>query len=111
MAERERGQAQIELIAGVPLVILALLVVGQLFGVLYAQSLADGAAQAGALAAADGRSGERAARSAMRGWDRDRVDVEVDDGQVRVEVQPATVVPWVGDRLRVSADAYARAAG
>lgn len=110
MADREAGQAQIELVAGVPFLAFGVLVILQLFGVLYAQAAADSAAQAGALALADGRSGKGAARSAMSGWERDRVDVELEDGRVQVEVRPPSIVPWIGDRLGVSSSAYARSA-
>jgi hypothetical protein len=112
MAERrERGQAQIELIAGVPLLILAALVSLQLLAVLYAQSLADGAAEAGAIAAADGRDEERAARDGLPGWARSRIDVQAEDGRVRVELEPPALVPWLADRLAVDSDAYARPEG
>ena len=111
MAEHEDGQAQVELVAAVPFVVLSVLLVLQLFGLLYAQSVADGAAQAGALAGADGRSAARAARAATGGWGRDRVEVELDGGRVRVEIQPPAMIPWVGDRLVASSSAYARSAG
>jgi hypothetical protein len=110
-ARAERGQAQLELIAGLPLLILAALVALQLLGVAYAQSLADGAAEAGAIAAADGRDEERAARDGLPGWARSRVDVEVDDGRVEVELDPPALIPGLAEELSVSSSAYARPAG
>lgn len=105
------GQAQLELIAGIPLLLLAALVALQLLSVGYAQSLADGAAEAGAIAAADGRDPGEAARSGLPGWAKDRVDIDVDDGRIRVELEPPALLPLLGGRLDVSSDAYARPAG
>ncbi len=105
---RESGQAQLELIAGLPLLMLAAVVALQLLAVGYAQSLADGAAEAGALAAADGRDPSAAARAGLPGWARGRVDVEVSGGRVAIELDPPALVPGLGDRLDVSSDAWAR---
>ncbi len=110
-ARLEAGQAQIELVAAVPFVLLAVLIVIQLFGVLYAQSVVDGAAEAAALAAADGRDSGAAARDALPGWARDRVEVDVVGGRVRVEAAPVAVIPWIGRRLSVTSRAYVRPAG
>ncbi len=111
MAERHRsegGQAQLELIAGLPLLMLAALIALQLLAVGYAQSLADGAAEAGAIAAADGRDGEDAARAGLPGWAQGRVEVEVDAGAVEVELDSPALLPGLsGDRLGVSSRAYA----
>ncbi len=114
MAERSRyrfqaGQAQLELIAGLPLLLLAGLIALQLLAVGYAQSLADGAAEAGAIAAADGRDSEDAARAGLPGWAQGRVEVAVDRGMVEVEIDPPSLLPGLpGDRLAVSSHAYAR---
>ncbi|MFN8114041.1 MAG: hypothetical protein U0R51_12695 [Solirubrobacterales bacterium] len=105
---RESGQAQIELIAGLPLLALAALIALQLLAVGYAQSLADGAAEAGALAAADGRDPAAAARDGLPGWARGRVEVDVDGGRIEVELDPPAIVPGLGGRLGVSSDAWAR---
>ena len=53
----------------------------------YALHLADGAAEAGALAAAAGTDPE-AAPAALPGWAADRSEVEVDGGRVEVAVRP-----------------------
>ncbi|MEZ5075745.1 MAG: hypothetical protein R2691_13100 [Solirubrobacterales bacterium] len=111
MADRLRraaGQAQVELIAGLPLLALATLVALQLFAVGYAQSLADGAAEAGAIAAADGRDGAAAARDALPGWAADRVAVDVDGGRVEIELEPPALLPGLAGRLGVDSRAYAR---
>jgi hypothetical protein len=108
---REMGQAQLELIAGIPTLLLAALIALQLLGVGYAQSLADGAAEAGALAAADGRDPDKAARAGLPGWAGRAVDVHVDGGSVEVEVEPPALLPGLAGRIGVTADAYVRPVG
>ncbi|MFN8152499.1 MAG: hypothetical protein U0R24_15425 [Solirubrobacterales bacterium] len=116
MAERRSpagsaaGQAQIELIAGIPLLLLAATIALQLLAVAYSQSLADGAAEAGAIAAADGRDPVEAARAGLPGWAQDRVDVDSDDGRVEVALDPPALLPGLSGRLGVASDAYARPA-
>lgn len=105
-----RGQAQIELIAGIPALLVAAAISLQLLAVGYAQALADGAAEAGAIAAADGRDPEEAARTGLPGWASNRVDVEVDDGEILVELEPPALLPGLADRLDVSSSSYARPA-
>ena len=106
----ERGQAQIELVAGIPILLLASLIALQLLAVGYAQSLADGAAEAGAIAAADGRGSERAARAGLPGWAESRVEVDAHGGEVRVDLDPPALIPGLSGRLGVSATAFARPA-
>ena len=111
MAERlasRSGQAQIELIAGLPLLGLAALIALQILAVGYAQSLADGAAEAGALAVADGRDAAAAARAGLPGWAERRIEVDVEGGHVEVELDPPALLPGLGGRLGVGSDAYAR---
>src|SRR5215210_6957109 len=118
MAERSEpllrgaaGQAQLELIAGIPTLLLASLIALQLLAVGYAQTLADGAAEAGAIAAADGRDPAVAARSALPGWTTGRIDVEATGGEVRVELDPPTLLPGLGGRLGIESRAYAKPEG
>ena len=67
----ERGQASVELLAGVPALILAGLIALQLLAVGYATTLADGAVEAGAMALVAGREPEgRRSESALPGWAR-----------------------------------------
>ena len=63
----ERGQATVELVAALPALLLAALVALQLLAAGYALTLADGAAEAGALALASGGSAAEAAREALPG--------------------------------------------
>lgn len=104
------GQAQLELIAGLPLLLLAALVALQLLAVAYSQSLADGAAEAGAIAAADGRDELQAARDGLPGWASSRVDVDADAGRVEVELEPPALLPGLAGHLGVSSTAYAKPA-
>lgn len=114
MAERGHGpgagQAQLELIAGIPLVLLAAVLALQLLAVGYAQSLADGAAEAGAIAAADGRDPLDAARAGLPGWAQGRIDVDAEGGGVEVALDPPALLPGLAGHLGVSSHAYARPA-
>lgn len=117
MAERvrgfdaERGQASVELIAAVPVLMLSALVCLQLLVAGYALTLADGAAEAGALALASGAPADDAARSALPGWARASVEVSSRRGAVSVRLQPPTVVPGLGDLLAVSSQAHVKEPG
>lgn len=106
----QRGQAQIELVAGLPLLMLAALVALQLLAVGYSQSLADGAAEAGAIAVADGRDEVQAARSGLPGWASSRVDVDSRAGEVTVELDPPALLPGLSGHISVTSSAFARPA-
>ncbi len=88
-AAGQRGQATVELVAGLPALLLAALVALQLLATGYALTLADGAAEAGALALAAGRPAAPAARAALPGWARERVSVSVERGRVTVRGEAA----------------------
>ncbi|HET8566946.1 MAG TPA: hypothetical protein VFL77_10785 [Solirubrobacterales bacterium] len=106
----ERGQAAVELVAALPALLLAALVALQLLAAGYAMTLADGAAEAGALALASGGSAAAAAREALPGWAQDDVSVGVEGGTVTVQVRPPSPIRAVAERLTVSSSASARAA-
>ena len=106
----DRGQASIELVAAMPALLLAALVATQLLAAGYALTVADGAAEAGALALAGGRSGAPAARAALPGWARDDARVTVEGGRVTVTVPPPPLLPGVGGRLAITSSASARPA-
>ncbi|MFN2617881.1 MAG: pilus assembly protein [Thermoleophilaceae bacterium] len=97
----EAGQASVELLGAVPVVVLAGLVVLQLLAVGYAGVLAGSAAEAGALALAAGRDGPGAVRRALPGWSRARARVSVRGGRVRVRLQPPSPLRFVSRRLAV----------
>jgi hypothetical protein len=106
----ERGQATVELVAALPALALAALVALQLLAAGYAMTLADGAAEAGALALASGGSAAEAARSALPGWARDDVSVGVEGGTVSVRLRPPSPIPALSKRLEISSSASARPA-
>jgi hypothetical protein len=107
----ERGQASVELIAGLPALLLAALLSLQLLAAGYALTLADGAAEAGALALASGGSATSAARDALPGWAKDDVDVSVRGGRVMVRLRPPSPFRGVADRLAITTSAAARPEG
>lgn len=109
MAE-ERGQATVELVAALPALLLAALLSLQLLAAGYALTLADGAAEAGALALASGDSAEDAARGVLPGWARDDVSVEVRGDEVSVRLRPPSPFRAIAERLEVSSSASARPA-
>jgi hypothetical protein len=84
------------------MVALQLLVVG------YSLTLADAAAEAGALAVAVGRDPEPAVDDALPGWAADRVEVESEGGRVTVELRPPAPLAAVAERLEVTSTAWAR---
>ncbi|MGD9737046.1 MAG: hypothetical protein AB7V58_15790 [Solirubrobacterales bacterium] len=117
MAERlargfgeERGQASVELVAALPALLLAALLALQLLAAGYALTLADGAAEAGALALASGESASEAAHAALPGWAGDDVAVEVEGGEVSVRLRPPSPFGAIAARLEVRSTASARPA-
>ena len=106
----ERGQATVELVAALPALLLAALVALQLLVAGYALTLADGAAEAGALALASGGSAAEAARAALPGWAEDDVSVAVEGDMVSVRLRPPSPIEALSERLAVSSSAAARRA-
>jgi hypothetical protein len=104
----EEGQSTVELVAALPALLLAGLVALQLLAAGYALTLADGAAEAGALALASGRPAAAAARGALPGWAADDVGVSVEGGRVTVRLRPPSPIPALADRLAVTSSARAR---
>jgi hypothetical protein len=107
----ERGQSSVELVAGLPALLLLAVVVMQLLAVGYTAVLAGDAAEAGALAMARGGLPEAAARSAIPGWARGGMQVRRAVGAVHVQMRPPRLVPWAGGLLRVRATAAVAAPG
>ena len=106
----ERGQATVELVAALPALLLAAMVALQLLLTGYALTLADGAADAGALALASGSSASEAAREALPGWADDDVSVSVEGGTVSVRLLPPSPLAPVADHLAVTSTASVRPA-
>lgn len=104
----ESGQSTVELVAALPALLLAALVALQLLATGYALTLADGAAEAGALALASGRPAAEAAREALPDWAEDGVDVSIAGGRVTVRLRPPSPFTAMADRLAVTSSAAAR---
>lgn len=104
------GQATVELVAAVPALLLAALLSLQLLAAGYALTLADGAAEAGALALAEGGSAAAAARDALPGWAEDNVSVKVEGEEVSVRLRPPSPFGAIADHLAVTSTAAARSA-
>ena len=102
---RQSGQATVELMGAVPVVLIAGLVIMQLLAVGYASVLAGGAAEAGALAIAAGHDSRSAVRRALPGWSRARARVSVRAGRVRVRLRPPSPLRAVARRLEVTGQA------
>jgi hypothetical protein len=106
----ERGQASVELVAALPALLLAALLALQLLAAGYALTLADGAAEAGALALVAGGSAGEAVRDALPGWARRDVEVSVRGGEVSVRLRPPSPFAALAERLAVTSTASARPA-
>ncbi len=90
--------------------LLAALLSLQLLAAGYALTLADGAAEAGALALAEGGSAGDAARASLPGWADDDVSVSVTGDEVSVRLRPPSPFGAVADHLAVTSTASARSA-
>jgi len=102
------GQASIELVGGA-LGLLAVALAGfQLLAAGYAAVMADHAAEAAALALANGREGRPAAQAAVPGWPARATRVRVDGGAVRVTLVPPSPLGFLRGRLAAHATATVR---
>ncbi len=106
----EGGQATVELVAAIPALLLAALISLQLLAAGYALTLADGAAEAGALALAEGGSAVEAAKEALPGWAADDIKVTVSGEEVSVRLRPPSPFKSIADHLAVTSSASARSA-
>jgi hypothetical protein len=105
----ERGQASLELLGLLPLLLAVALAAAQLLSVGYSSVLAGNAAEAGALALAGGADPRAGARDALPGWSRARARVTVSGGEVQVELRPPTLLQALARQLEVSASARVEA--
>jgi hypothetical protein len=101
----------VELLAALPALALAAAVALQLMIVGYSMTIADGAAEAGAIAGTAGRDAKRAAVAALPGWARGRSHVSADHGRIVVELRPPAPLAAVAKALTVSSEAWSRDAG
>jgi hypothetical protein len=105
----ERGQATLELLGLLPLLLAVALAGAQLLAAGYSSILAGNAAEAGALALAGGGDPGTGARAALPGWSRAHARVSVSGGEVRVRLRPPTLLRSLAERLEVSASATVEA--
>jgi hypothetical protein len=101
----ERGQALVELIAGMPVIVTLGLVLLQLLAAGYSAVLAGGAAEAGALALAGGGDPRAAVKRALPGWSEAGLRLEVGAESVRVRLRPPSPIAAVARELEVESDA------
>lgn len=103
----ERGQAGVELVALLPVLVLGALVAAQLLAAGRCRELAGQAAAAGATALLQDEDPVSAARRAVPGWSRSRLTVTVRGRRVRVALRAPGIVPGAAGLLwtRVQADA------
>jgi hypothetical protein len=104
----EKGQASLEVLAGIPALVLAGLVALQLLATGYSVTLADGAAEAGAMALAAGKPAEPAVRDALPGWAQGRSRVDVNGGRLTVRLEPPSPVAAIARGLEVTSSTWVR---
>lgn len=105
----ERGQASVELLGVLPLLVAVALAAAQLLAVGYSSVLAGNAAEAGALALAGGGDARAGAREALPGWSRAHASVSVSGGEVTVKLRPPALLRALAERIEVSAVAAVEA--
>jgi hypothetical protein len=103
----EVGQATVEVVAFLPVLVLAGLAIMQLLAAGAAREYAGHAAEAAAIAVGEGRDATAAARDAIPGWSARRVTVSSEGRRVRVRLRPPAIVRAVGDLLTAEAEADA----
>lgn len=103
----ECGQAAVEFVALLPLFGIVAIAMLQALAAGAAAQLADHAAQSAAVAIAQGHDGAAAARAAVPGWARGRIEVRTGGSRVRVTLTPPSLLPGLGARLRTTATADA----
>jgi hypothetical protein len=101
------GQATVELVALLPLIVVVALSVGQLLAAGVARELAGHAAEAGAMAVLEGGDPADAARSAVPGWSGAHAVVAVHGRDVSVTLRPPALMPPLARLLQAHASASA----
>lgn len=102
---REAGQAAVELLGALPVLLGLALAVAQLLAVGYSAVLAGTAAEAGALALAARGDAQASARSALPEWGDGRASVRAHGGRVTVRLRPPALLDALARRLEVSSTA------
>ena len=107
----QRGQASVELLAALPVVLLLAFAVFQLLAVGYAKVQAGAAAEAGALALVAGGDPVAAARESLPGWSRVDARVSEENGLVRVSLEAPSPIRALARKLEVEAAAAVEQGG
>ena len=105
-----RGQASVELLASTVVLLLAGVALLQVLAAGRMSAIADGAAEAAAIATVNGRDPEQAARAAAPGWARGRLQVRERGGRVAVTLGMPAILRTVRGPVRVTAAAAVRPA-
>jgi len=104
----ESGQASVEAVAGIAVLVLGGLVCFQLLATGYSATVADGAAAAGAVALVRGDPVESAVRAALPGWAKSRVSVRRVGERVEVSIRPPSPFAGLSERIELTSSAVAR---
>ena len=104
-ADRAEGQATVELVALVPLLVVVGFAVTTVLAAGRASSAADAAAEAAAIAIIRGGDGAEAARRTLAGHARGSTTIRIRGGRVRVTVRPR--LPLLAGSLTAMAEADA----
>lgn len=96
----QRGQASVELVAVLPVLLLVALVCAQFLAAGRCRELAGHAAGAGAAALLQDGDPRQAARGALPGWSRGGLGVAVHGRSVAVTLDPPGLVPGLARALR-----------
>jgi hypothetical protein len=102
------GQASIELVGGLVVLLFVSLVGFQLLAFGYGAVMADHAAEAAALALANGEDPARAADAAVPGWPKNALRVRSAFHRVDVTLLPPTPLSFLRGRLAVTGEAAVR---
>jgi hypothetical protein len=103
-----QGQASVELVGAAVALMVAGLALFQLLAAGRAATVADGAAEAAAIAVVNGRDPEAAARAAAPGWPDDGVHVRERGGRVSVTLASPAALRGLPAPFRVTASAVVR---
>jgi hypothetical protein len=90
-----------------PLLVAVALAAAQVLAAGAAAALADHAAEAGAVALLQGTDPAAAARGAVPGWSRRRMEVKVHGRQVHVRLRPPALISALGALLEAGGNADA----
>jgi hypothetical protein len=106
-AASAEGQATVETVAMLPLLVVVAMAAAQLLAAGLAQVFAGHAAEAGAVAILEGSDPGAAARESLPGWSHSGVAVTVAGRHVSVSLRPPSPVRALADLLSAHAEADA----